>query len=253
MAYDINEALLRELREQANTLLTGAHLLEGLVEEQGRDRDRACLAAMNKSLYRILRTIGHLELTGNDDLSFRPAPLDLARLCRELGEQVESLTRDLGVDFRWKAEEGAILTLGDQALLTQAVLALLTNAFEAAGKGGHVALSCSRHGDQCLITVTDDGPGLKESDSGANPLLKQPGGLGLGLPTARRCAGAHGGSVILENREQGVRAVLSLPIREPEGGEVKSPARDFFGGFSPLLVEFSPLLPADTFFGRNLD
>ena len=253
MAYDINEALLRELRDQANTLLTGAHLLEGLVEEQGRERDRTCLAAMNKSLYCILRTIGHLELTGNEELSFRPAPLDLARFCMELGEQVESLTRELGVDFRWAVEERAILTLGDKALLTQAVLALLTNAFEAAGAGGHVSLSCTRHGDQCHITVTDDGPGLTEPDPDANPLLKRPGGLGLGLPTARRCAEAHGGTVMLGNGEHGVRAVLSIPLRESQGGQVRSPDRDLFGGFSPLLVEFAPLLPADTFFGRNLD
>lgn len=253
MSYEINESLLRELREQASTLLTGAHLLEPLVTEQGRDNDRAYLAAMNKSLYCLLRTIGHLELTEQESLSFRPVPLDLARLCRELGEQVESLTRNLGVTFRWNTEGKAILALGDQALLTQAILILLTNAFESAGAGGHVTLNYSPHGARCLVTVTDDGPGLAESDPAASPLLKRPGGLGLGLPTARRCAEAHGGSVVLENGERGVRAVLSIPIQEPEGGMVKSPARDSFGGFSPLLVEFAPLLPAETFFGRNLD
>lgn len=252
MAYEINERLIRELREQANILLTGTHVLDKLVEEQGKDRDRNSLAAMNKSLYCILRTIDHLELSGTDKLPFRPACLDLAKLCRELGAQVESLSAELDVSFRWDAGEGPVFTLADKSLLTKAILSLLTNAVEAAGPGGKVGLRCSFIDGRYLITVSDDGPGLREPEASPNPFLKQPGGLGLGLVMARRIAELHGGAVMLENGEAGVRAVLSLSLQDP-GDNIGDPSWDLYGGFLPVKVEFAPLLPLKSFLGRELD
>ena len=238
MEQALNEKLLNELRERVSELLAATQLMSGLVREQGDEKDRKCLAVMNHSLYRMLRTIGHMELC-REDTPFSPQVVDLAGLCRDLGREMEHQAKELGVRFRWELEQESVLSLADEKLLQSAVL----------------NLKCAADKGRCDISVWDDGPGLKEPAEEKNPFLKEPGGLGLGLPAVRQIARFHGGVLLLENREEGgLRAVLSLPIQEPAFGEtVKTPAVDPFGGFSPLLVELSPLLAARDFSAEDTE
>lgn len=255
MDFEMSDKLVQQLRGQANDLLAAVQLLTPLVQEQGSGRDLEYLATINKTLYQIVRTVYHLELCQQEDHAFCPRVIDVAGLCRDLGRQVETLAEELEVEFDWKLSKESVLSLADGDLLERAILNLLTNAFASAGKGGKVALRCAASGERLTVTVTDNGPGLRLPDEGADPYLKKDGGIGLGLAAARRVAALHGGALVLENAEEGVRAVLSLPIREPERSEQvhQSMPYDHTGGFSALLVEFSPLLPARDFRPEDVD
>lgn len=256
MERETGEKLIRELREQVNDLLAAAQLLTPLVREQGSDKDGTTLAAMQKSLYCLVRTVNHLELC-REETPFSPRVIDLAGLCREIGRQVESVSVDMGISFTWELEKEGVITIGDDSLLETAILNLVSNALRAAGKGGKVALICKTVGEQCLILVRDNGSGIIPGDPEADPLLKREEGLGLGLETVRQVAHLHGGRLLLDNSAgDGVRAALSIPIRRPEKGELvkeREMAYDRMGGFSPLLVELAPLLPGEFFGYRELD
>lgn len=252
MDREKEDRLIGELREQANDLLAALHLLTPLVRDKGSQRDGQYFAAMNQSLYRLIRSVNHMELCREAQPLFRPVPLDLAGLCRDLGRQLELLAQPLNVHFWWELERESLISLADDTLLEQAIWNLIANAVEAAGPEGRVTLRCGVKGDRCQITVSDNGPGLRPRDSGGeDPFLKSPGGVGLGLEAARRAASLHGGALVLENREEGgVRAVLSLPIRKGEKSDtLRTPQMgyDRTGGFSPMLVELSPLLPTAYF------
>lgn len=251
------EKLLMEVRERVNDILAATQLLTPLVRDQGGHEERGYLAAVNKGLYRLLRTVQHMEASG-EEMDFCPEPLDLAGLCRDVARQVEPMAERLGVEFEWTLEPEGVLSVADDQLLEMAALNLLTNALEAAGKGGRVSLSSTVSGGRWKLTVTDNGPGIQRPDPDASPFLKQPGGLGLGLAAVRRAAGLHGGAlVLLENgTESGVRAVLSLPIRKPDRKErlyAPHPKKDRRGGFSPLLVELSPILPAECYLPEDVE
>ena len=240
------ENLIMELRGQVNDLLAAVQLLTPLVRERGEQRDEKNLAYLTQGLYRMIRTVSHLDLCQNGDPVFRPRAVDLAGLCREIGRQVEGIAADLGISFWWEIDREGILSMADETLLEQAILNMLTNACQQAGKGGHVKLRCGGSRERFTVTVQDDGPGLPPSETGADPLVKRPRGLGLGLEAARRSANLHGGVLMLEDGAPGVRAILSLPVRTPEESGLlrEEGARcDRTGGFSQLLVEFSPLLP----------
>lgn len=257
MEDQTGDKLVQELREQVGNLLAASQLLTPLVREQGGKKEMDYLAMMNQSLYRLLRTIAHLELTQEKAPTFRPVTLDLAGLCLELGRKVETLAGQAGVEFRCELGEETLLTAADGGLVELALLNLISNAIEAAGPGGHVGLKLSRKGALAILTVRDDGPGLsKREEAGEDPYLKEAGGLGLGLAAARRTAALHGGALVLENREEGgVRAVLSLPIRNQKEDIVRSPRMgyDLTGGFSTALVELSRVLPYTVFMPETLD
>jgi signal transduction histidine kinase len=84
-----------------------------------------------------------------------------------------------------------------------------------------VRLSCSKEGEQIVIAIDDDGPGIEPSMREA---VMQRGiradeaaqGSGLGLAIVRDLAEIHGGSISLEESPMGgARARLTLPAQDP--------------------------------------
>jgi signal transduction histidine kinase len=66
------------------------------------------------------------------------------------------------------------------------------------------------------LWVQDEGPGLSNTGNLFVPFFTtKPGGSGIGLVLSRQIAEAHGGSLVLENREdrQGCRASLRIPLQ----------------------------------------
>jgi signal transduction histidine kinase len=69
------------------------------------------------------------------------------------------------------------------------------------------------------ILIVDDGPGLSADHPGeARPFFTtKAGGLGLGLPLARKILLLHGGTLALEDAaEGGVTVRVGLPIGGPQ-------------------------------------
>lgn len=251
------DALLAELRDRVSDILAAVQLLTPLVRASGERADREYLAAVNKSLYRLVRALRHADLCGEGEMAFREEPIDLAGLCRDLGRHCQDMARLLEVSFDWALGESSVLSLADDQLLEIALFNVLTNAFEAAGRGGSVKLKAGLADGAWRVTVEDSGPGLELRREPGDPFLKQPGGVGLGLEAARRILARHGGSLMLDNgREGGVRAVMTIPVKKPARDDLlHTPTLpwDPWGGFSPAKVEFAPLLPLEAFGAEDLE
>ncbi len=177
-------------------------------------------------------------------------------LMARAGLAPDALAELAGVCFTWEEEDGSLPTHGDAAQLRRMLLNLISNALRAAGEGGRAGMRLARRDGRAVITVWDSGAGFTpEADE--NTLLQRPGSLGLGLRVARRIAAAHGGTIVVQQQEgRGSRAVVSLPLRPPEKGEVlKPPAMGFdgSGGFSDVLVELSGVLPYRAFLPEDLE
>ena len=103
----------------------------------------------------------------------------------------------------------------DPAQMEQALLNLLKNAHESGSAPEQVELHIRRLGDLLRIEVTDRGQGMNEAVL-TNALVPfystKRSGTGLGLALAREIAEAHGGRILLANRDGGGLAVtLILP------------------------------------------
>src|SRR5213594_3439319 len=108
-----------------------------------------------------------------------------------------------------------IMIRADAAQIEQALINLVHNAVDAALETqGNVAIGW-RDQESCIeIFVQDDGPGIMNPANLFVPFFTtKPDGSGIGLPLSRQIAEAHGGSLVLANREagQGVQALLRLP------------------------------------------
>ena len=90
-----------------------------------------------------------------------------------------------------------------------------------------MSVGVRRHGQEILLEVDDQGPGIPESDRERvfEPFTRLPGttrhgsgGTGLGLSIARRIAEAHGGSISAGAPPAGgARFTVALPAGASDG------------------------------------
>jgi len=140
------------------------------------------------------------------------APVDLEPLVRRAAglAQVQAVRVVPGPPLILSAD-------GDQ--LSQALINLLKNAAEAAaGSGEPVVVRWTLQGAALELHVEDRGQGLPTGGNLFVPFFTtKAGGSGIGLVLSRQIAEAHGGTLVLANREDGpgARAILRLPITWP--------------------------------------
>ncbi|MBX3071129.1 MAG: HAMP domain-containing histidine kinase [Thermomicrobiales bacterium] len=117
----------------------------------------------------------------------------------------------------------------DAHLVTRAVDNLIDNAIRFTPQEGTVTITCSTSEDGAEIAIADSGPGIPEEEiaqifeplyRGEGSRNRQTGGAGLGLTIARRVFVAHGGDLVVRNRESGGASfVATIPAgdRAPAG------------------------------------
>ena len=138
---------------------------------------------------------------------------DLSELVRRAGASHAARAVSAGVDLR-VAANGPVVALVDPDRIRQALDDLLDNAFRHGAPDGVVAIAAVRNGSSVSVSVEDDGPGLRPDVLTASRSQDHamPPRAGLGLAVVRAVAEAHGGALILENRDRGgARATISVP------------------------------------------
>jgi PAS domain S-box-containing protein len=124
----------------------------------------------------------------------------------------------------------------DPTRITQVVSNLLNNAAKYTPRGGALALSAGRDGDQAVITVADNGIGIPhESLEEVFKMFTQVsagqpgahGGLGIGLSLVRSLVELHGGAITAASAGTGAGSAFTvrLPIAPAD-----APARAAPGG-----------------------
>ncbi len=127
-------------------------------------------------------------------------------------------------------ESGVLLQLGDifdkelklnRELVAQTIFNLIDNAIKYASKDrekAKVCLSMEYRDEHLLVVVSDNGPGIAEDkrEKVTERFVRleesrtQPG-FGIGLSIAKAVMKLHGGELLLENANPGLRAVLLFP------------------------------------------
>lgn len=122
-----------------------------------------------------------------------------------------------GVILRFDTAPPPLGIRGDQVELEQIVFNLIRNAIESASgqPGGEVSVAARRSGDQVIVDITDNGPGIAAEvrDRLFEPFVTgKPGGTGLGLALCQRLAERMGGEVQLVTAQPALFR-LRLPVQ----------------------------------------
>ncbi|MGE0712890.1 MAG: ATP-binding protein [Planctomycetota bacterium] len=109
---------------------------------------------------------------------------------------------------------GRTVLRADADQLKQALYNLVDNALGALPEGGRIELGCEVEGEEVVLLVGDNGPGIPEDIRARLFELfvgRRTGGSGVGLAVVRRIAQLHGGRVGFETSPAGTTFFLRLP------------------------------------------
>jgi signal transduction histidine kinase len=152
--------------------------------------------------------------------------IDLADVAVDGASSLSGVAGERGVSI---AVDPAPTTItGDPARLRRLTVILVDNAIRHAPSGTEVGVRIRPDGDQGVLVVEDDGPGIPPSDLARvfdrfyRAAGAQGHGTGLGLAIASTIAQQHGGTIDASNRTGGgARFTVRLPsgpARGPGGG-----------------------------------
>jgi signal transduction histidine kinase len=145
------------------------------------------------------------------------AEVDLRALIDDI---VETTPRPSGVTVAVACDPLHVHVDPDQ--MSQVLINLVANAYEAMGEKGALDLIGSVNGDSFVVSAQDTGPGFDEEvvTRVFDPFFStKPSGTGLGLAIVRRLVESHGGEVTIENRPAGGAVVtVRLPRQRSTTG-----------------------------------
>ena len=211
-------AALSELRTTAYNLHMAADLMLGRYCDD--DKAGTYAAILQHNYFRLLRLTRNLTdantLLGGE-LRIQKQGVEFGALCRRLVDSVRVFIRERQVELHFECKGSGFLVMGERERLEQLLLNLLSNALLHTPKGGDIRVSVSRRGEQIILSVDDNGSGIRESELSAlftvrEEVLLSGDGAGLGLYVSQGIVRAHGGSMLVESREgKGTKVRVMLP------------------------------------------
>ena len=184
-------------------------------EELDEDTRREFLDTMAEQVERLQKlAVDLLDLSRLDagSVELQREPVDLSELTREiLGEFKPALqSHETEPELRLPARISARC---DRERVAQIMRILLDNALRHTPAGTHVTVASSRANGAARLTVSDEGPGLRDERQVFDRFYTGDAtrGAGLGLAIARELAERMDGSLRAEGRTRGSAFTLELP------------------------------------------
>lgn len=180
---------------------------------------------LRRETARLSRLVGDLQQLWRAEARQLPlsmARVDVSALLEAVRERFAARAREHGSELRFSSPPGGLAVQADAERLAQVVDNLVSNAIRYSREGAPVTLDAATAGDEVVIGVADEGPGLtaeqrervferfyRVDPSRARAL----GGSGIGLAIARALTEAMGGRIWAESEGpgRGSRFCFALP------------------------------------------
>jgi PAS domain S-box-containing protein len=211
-----------EFRTPLTTILSSSQLLKNYHErltDERRDGHLTKIETQVRRLTELLEDVLTLSRAESVGFRFTPIPLDLEELCRSLTEEIQVIT-NTPHQIVFSSDGDCAGFMGDEKLLRQIVINLLTNAIKYSPNGGDVEFRLYCDEDNATLIVKDFGLGIPPDDQ---KRLFEPfhraknvgtiSGTGLGLAIVKRAVEAHKGTIAVDSVvDVGTTFTIIIPL-----------------------------------------
>ena len=190
---EMSAGIAHEFRNSLSTIL-GYLKLAGKQTDSEAMRDKMRKAEEEAS---VLSAAITSLLNFTRPMTMEPQSVDLRQLVESILDRMQPQTD--GVRF---SIEGEAEVEGDRGLLARAIENIVRNAVDAVREGGREGkVDITLRPDPPALIVRDNGVGLADQAVSRSTFVpfhsQKPGGIGLGLPLAKKIALLHGGTISL--------------------------------------------------------
>lgn len=161
-----------------------------------------------RHLVRLLNDLLDLARSDAGRLVIAAKPTEVAPLIDDAVRTMRARTEGSSQRLTQQVEPSLPLINVEADRIRQILVNLLTNAHEYSPEGASIEVNACRVGDEVEIAVTDNGPGIPESQlehiferftRGEAGLTQRVGGTGLGLAISKSLVELHGGTIEVES------------------------------------------------------
>jgi two-component system, OmpR family, phosphate regulon sensor histidine kinase PhoR len=205
----------------AETLIAGA-----INDPNNRDRFLAIILDHSRRLARLTEDLLRLSEMDAERLELEVRRVSVPQLVESCYETAQRRAAEKGLTLSLDLPSQLPDISGDNRRLQEVLQNLLDNAIQYTLPGGKIVLSAETRNDEVILTVSDSGIGIPQSDQ---PRIferfyrvdaarsREAGGTGLGLSIAKHLIEAHGGRLWVDS-EIGVGSQFhfSVPIFDAE-------------------------------------
>jgi two-component system sensor histidine kinase ChvG len=199
-----------ELKNPLTSLRSAVETLPLAKTESSRSR---LLGVLKHDVQRLDRLISDISDASRLDAELQrqeAAPVDLQKLLVAVVAVATEIKREDGVSvtLAFEGSPRIFRVQGHDSRLSQVINNLIDNAQSFSPPGGTVRVTCRRSGREILITVDDDGPGIRpdaiekifERFYTDRPQQNFGQNSGLGLSISKQIVEAHDGRLSAQNR-----------------------------------------------------
>ncbi|WP_228823149.1 HAMP domain-containing sensor histidine kinase [Nocardia blacklockiae] len=190
------------------------NLVDGVSEPDPKTLETAL--AQTERLGRLVSELLDISSIEAGAMPLEREQIGVAALFADVVAEAEVMTAALGrgIGFRAAVDPADATVYADRARLHQVLLNLLDNAARHGPAGGEVRMRAHAAGDDLVIDVEDDGPGIPPAeragvfDRFTRGGRTDGGGTGLGLAIARWVVDLHRGSIAVADPGSRIRVIL---------------------------------------------
>jgi two-component system sensor histidine kinase ChvG len=228
---DATEAFAADVtHEMKNPLASLRSAVEGLATVRDPELQERLLMIVRDDVHRLDRLITDISEASRLDAQLSRAKfeeVDVGAMIGALLDQRAERGVERGIQIRFDRRIGErLVAMGEGGRLERVFENLIENAVSFSPDDGLIVVAAVREGDDLVVRVEDEGPGVPEEAreqvfsrfQSLRPESEEFGKhSGLGLAIARTIVEGHQGSVAVESREDrlsGARFVVRLPVAD---------------------------------------
>lgn len=234
---DFLATLSHELRTPLNAIVGYARIMQsGLLTE---DRQRRAVETVVRNatlLTQIVEDVLDVSRIIAGKIRLNVQPVEVPVVVRDAVESVRPAADAKGLHIDTVLDPSATPVAGDPERLQQIMWNLLSNAVKFTPRGGRVRVRLARVDSQIEISVSDSGIGIPATflphvferfRQAEGSIVREHGGLGLGLAISRHLVEMQGGRIFAASDGPGTGATfrVALPVMILHGADAREAGR----------------------------
>jgi two-component system, OmpR family, sensor histidine kinase KdpD len=229
------DSLSHDLRTPLSSIAGAATSLRAFGDKMSPSERLDLLSSIEEETARLERFVANLLDMSRIEAGGLKVNRDLVAIADVVQGAVERSRKAFpGQPLRVSLALNLPFVRGDDKLLEQVLFNLLDNAHKYGGEAG-ATVHARQEGAEVVLSVTDEGPGVKQGElerifekfyRGGRPDGRK-AGTGLGLSISRRLVEAMGGTIVAQSpavRRRGTRIVVRLPAAQATAAEPRPAA-----------------------------
>ncbi|MBM7692455.1 signal transduction histidine kinase [Peribacillus deserti] len=211
--------IAHELRKPLTTLKSHMEAFEDGIWEPTLERIKDCTEEINRLIH-LIQDLEQLNTIESPEFRMNFKENNLGGVIKHCIVSVTSAYLQKNVDVQANSSDNLNFPF-DEERMKQILFNLLSNSLKYTPAGGLVRVSAENKGDHVLISVKDNGTGMRKKSLEKvfdrfyredRSRSRDTGGSGIGLTIVRRLVEAHQGTVWIESTEgMGTIVYIQLP------------------------------------------